>query len=153
MSASIIIPPTYIFIYISIYFPFTLAPHNCRTPKELLVYQTSSRNHIPFTFRKMATHMDTMNLWYSGAFLKNLWVPGCHYTDNRFVYKFLVFTKQVLPALFVDLLLRLCGRPPAIMPIMRKLYHTLEVMKPFMFNNYDSPGATDLKRMLEQNRK
>ncbi|XP_030568242.1 fatty acyl-CoA reductase wat [Drosophila novamexicana] len=122
------------------------------TPKELLVYQTSSRNHIPFTFRRMATHMDTMNLWYSGAFLKNLWVPGCHYTDNRFVYKFLVFTKQVLPALFVDLLLRLCGRPPAIMPIMRKLYHTLEVMKPFMFNNYDSPGATDLKRMLEQNR-
>lgn len=96
--------------------------------------------------------MDNMNLWHYGALLKNLLVPGCHYTDNRFVYKFLVFTKQIIPALIVDLLLMLFGRPPALMSIMRKSYQTLEVMKPFMFNNYDSPGATDIANMIRLNR-
>lgn len=98
----------------------------------------------------MASHMDVKNLWYSAAFLKNLSVPGCHYTDNRFVYKFLFITKQLLPAILVDLLLRLSGRPPALLAIQRKLYHTLEVMKPFLFNNYDSPGVTDFKGMIKQ---
>ncbi|ALC49541.1 CG18031 [Drosophila busckii] len=122
------------------------------TPKELLVYQSSSKTHIPHTFKEMANHMDNLNLWYNAAFLKNLWAPGCHYTQSRCVYLFLVFTKQVLPALFIDTLLFICGRKPLIMAIMRKCYHTLEVMKPFMFNNYDSPGATDFKGLLELNK-
>ncbi|KAM8721693.1 hypothetical protein ACLKA7_007549 [Drosophila subpalustris] len=121
-------------------------------PKELLVYQTSSKTHIPHTFIQMAERMDNMNLWYNGALLKNLMIPGCHYTENRFAYKFLVFTKQILPALIVDLLLMLFGRPPALMSIMRKSYHTLEVMKPFMFNNYDSPGTTDIAEIIRLNR-
>ncbi|XP_017871242.1 PREDICTED: fatty acyl-CoA reductase 1 [Drosophila arizonae] len=120
------------------------------TPKELLIYQTSSKTHIPYTFIQMASHMDIKNLWYSAAFLKNLGVPGCHYTENRFVYKFLFITKQLLPAILVDLLLRLFGRPPALLAIQRKLYHTLEVMKPFLFNNYDSPGVTDFKGMIKE---
>ncbi|EDV99627.1 GH12315 [Drosophila grimshawi] len=120
------------------------------TPKELLVFQTSSRTHIPYTFKEMANHMDDYDLWYTGAFLNNLMVPGCHYTDNRFVYKFLVFTKQLIPALLVDLLMVLFRRPPVLMPIMRKLYHTLEVMKPFMLNNYDSPGTSKIQHLLQE---
>ncbi|XP_060662209.1 fatty acyl-CoA reductase 1 [Drosophila nasuta] len=121
-------------------------------PKDLIVYQSSSRTHIPHTFLHMAENMDVIDLWHKGAFLMNLLAPGCHYTDNRLVYKFLVFTKQIIPALLVDMLLRLFGRPPALMPIARKSYQTLEVMKPFMFNNYDSPGCTDIDTVLDINR-
>lgn len=57
---------------------------------------------------------------------------------------------QVLPALVIDFILKLTGRDPVIMKIQRKLFITLEVMKPFMFNNYESEGITDFKEMNKQ---
>ncbi|XP_023037073.1 fatty acyl-CoA reductase 1 isoform X3 [Drosophila willistoni] len=126
--------------------------HQSDPPKDLLVFQCSSRTHIPHTFTEMAEQMDNLSLWEAMPFQKSLLLPGCHYTDKRWLYQFLVFTKQILPALLVDMLLSLCGRKPVVLGIVRKAYLTLEVMKPFMFNNYLSPGTTNVKYLIDYNR-
>ncbi|XP_001355230.2 fatty acyl-CoA reductase wat [Drosophila persimilis] len=120
-------------------------------PKEIPVYMSSSCTHVPHTFTQIAEQMDTLGLWKKAAFEKSLMVPGCHYTDRRWVYQFLVFTKQILPALLIDLLLRLFGKRPQLMGVVRKAYQTLEVMQPFMFNNYDSPGVTEKDEISKEN--
>ncbi|XP_043657849.1 fatty acyl-CoA reductase wat [Drosophila teissieri] len=119
-------------------------------PAELPVYLSSSCTHVPHTFTQIAEQMDTLDLWRDVAFEKNLMIPGCHYTDRRWAYQFLVFTKQILPALILDLLLRIFGRKPVLMSAVRKAYQTLEVMQPFMFNNWDSPGVTDMEALSQQ---
>ncbi|XP_020803442.1 fatty acyl-CoA reductase wat [Drosophila serrata] len=121
-------------------------------PAELPVYLSSSCHHVPHTFIQMAKQMDDLNLWQDAPFQKNLMIPGCHYTDKRWVYQFLVFTKQILPALIIDLLLRIFGQKPQIMGVVRKGYQTLEVMTPFMFNNYDSPGMSLKDTLTAENK-
>lgn len=120
-------------------------------PKELPVYMSSSCTHVPHTFTRVAEQMDELDLWGDAAFEKNLMIPGCHYTDRRWVYLFLVFTKQILPALMVDGLLKIFGQKPILMGVVRKAYQTLEVMQPFMFNNYESPGVTDKEALTKEN--
>ncbi|XP_017473740.1 PREDICTED: fatty acyl-CoA reductase 1-like [Rhagoletis zephyria] len=109
--------------------------------KDAPVYMSSSSQHSFHTFYQMC-HVMENGLWYKAAFEKNFMLPGCHYTDNRFVYKFIVFTKQILPAMLADGLIKLSGRKPILMGIVRKAYISLEVMKPFLFNTYDSPGMS-----------
>ncbi|XP_017034883.1 fatty acyl-CoA reductase wat [Drosophila kikkawai] len=120
-------------------------------PKELPVYLSSSCGYIPHTFTQMAQQMDDLNLWMDVPFGLNLMIPGCHYTDKRWVYQLLIFTKQIVPALIIDLLLRIFGKKPQLMGVVRKAYQTLEVMQPFMFNNYDSPGVTDKEKLIREN--
>ncbi|XP_017096210.2 fatty acyl-CoA reductase wat [Drosophila bipectinata] len=121
-------------------------------PKELPVYMSSSCTHVPHTFTQVAEQMDILDLWGDAAFEKNLMIPGCHYTDRRWVYLFLVFTKQILPAILVDGLLTIFGQKPVLMGIVRKAYQTLEVMQPFMFNNYESPGVTEKETLTNENK-
>lgn len=97
----------------------------------------------------MAERMDKKDVWSTAPFLQNLFLPGCVYTPNRFIYKLIVFTMQILPALLIDLLLQLFRRPPILMSIIRKCYLTLQVMEPFLFNNYDSPGSSDIKALMD----
>ncbi|XP_050331154.1 fatty acyl-CoA reductase wat [Bactrocera neohumeralis] len=115
---------------------------------EAPVYMSSSSKLSSHTFFQMCQVMEG-GLWYQAAFEKNFMLPTCHYTDSRFVYKFLVFTKQILPALLADGLIMLTGRKPVLMGIVRKAYISLEVMKPFLFNTYDSPGMTHIEEMTE----
>lgn len=128
---------------------FSLTTFVRSTPKELLVYQTSSSSLIKFTFRQMAERMDVKQTWRTAPFLHNVMIPGCVYTQNRFLYKLIVFTMQILPALSIDLLLQLFRRPPVLMSIIRKGYQTLGVMEPFLFNSYDSSGISELEPMLD----
>jgi len=53
--------------------------------------------------------------------------------------------------MIIDLLLRIFGQKPMLMSAVRKAYQTLEVMQPFMFNNYDSPGVTDMVSLSKEN--
>lgn len=55
-----------------------------------------------------------------------------------------------MPAIIADFILILNGRKPVLMAIQRKLFTTLEVMKPFLFNNYYSAGVTDYKEILQK---
>ncbi|XP_065364811.1 fatty acyl-CoA reductase wat-like [Calliphora vicina] len=119
-------------------------------PKEIPVYMTSNCTHFNMTLVQYLNIMDDFGLWEKGAYEKSLLVPGVHYTTNRFVYMFFVFLLQLLPALFVDFILMLMGRKPVLMRIQRKVFQTLEVMQPFMFNNYESEGITDFKEMHKQ---
>lgn len=112
------------------------------------MYQTSSSNLIPYTFKEICERMTEKKIWMGAPFLKNLLPPKCYYTQHRYLYMFLVFTLQILPALLADLLLKLFGKPPAIMAINRKCFTTLEVMQPFLFNNYESSGISDMDGMI-----
>lgn len=51
--------------------------------------------------------------------------------------------------MLADGLIVLSGRKPLLMGIVRKAYISLEVMKPFLFNTYDSPGMTHLEELTE----
>ncbi|XP_011177536.1 fatty acyl-CoA reductase wat [Zeugodacus cucurbitae] len=115
---------------------------------EVPIYMSSSTQHSNHTFYQMCQVMEH-GLWYEAAFEKNFMLPTCHYTDSRFVYMFLVFTKQILPAMLADGLIMLFGRKPVLMSIVRKAYISLEVMQPFLFNTYDSPGMTYIEEMVE----
>ncbi|KAM7348627.1 fatty acyl-CoA reductase in oenocytes [Cochliomyia hominivorax] len=119
-------------------------------PSKTPVYMTSNCTHFNMTLIDYINAMEEYHLWENGAYEKNLFLPGLHYTSSRFVYMFLYIFMQLIPALIIDFILKLCGKKPVIMNIQRKLFITLEVMKPFMFNNYESDGITDFKKMNKE---
>ncbi|TMW40316.1 hypothetical protein DOY81_014604, partial [Sarcophaga bullata] len=58
------------------------------------------------------------------------------------------FLKQLLVALLADFVIILSGRQPALMRVQRRIYNTVEALKPFLFNNYESNGTTDSEEIL-----
>lgn len=49
----------------------------------------------------------------------------------------------------IDGLLKLFGRQPILLGIARKGYTSLEIMKPFVFNNYQSGGISQLEELYK----
>ncbi|XP_046803098.1 uncharacterized protein LOC111674798 [Lucilia cuprina] len=117
-------------------------------PQNIPVFLTSSCTHSELTFRQYIHLVQDHGFWAEAAFEKNLLIPGLHCTDNRLMYLFLVLFKHILPSLLADFGLILSGRKPVLMSVHRKLYITLEVMKPFLFNSYSSSGITDADEMM-----
>ncbi|XP_065365043.1 putative fatty acyl-CoA reductase CG8306 [Calliphora vicina] len=117
-------------------------------PDKIPVFITSSCTHSDLTFRQYIHLVQDHGFWAEAAFEKNFLIPGLHCTSNRFVYLFLVLFKHILPSLLADFALILSGRKPALMSAHRKLFNTLEVMKPFLFNTYESSGVTDADEIL-----
>ncbi|TMW43202.1 hypothetical protein DOY81_011719, partial [Sarcophaga bullata] len=114
-----------------------------KRPNEVPVYHTSSYSHSNFTFPQYIQMVQDYGFWNDGAFEKNLLLPYLHCTENRFVYLFLFFFKQLLVALLADFIMILSGRQPVLMRLQRTLFNTLDVMKPFLFNNYKNRLAVN----------
>ncbi|XP_065364722.1 putative fatty acyl-CoA reductase CG8306 [Calliphora vicina] len=121
---------------------------NQKNPYEIPIYISSSCTHSHLTFQEYIDIMEKYGFWADAALEKNFLIPSLHCTSNRFVYFMLVLLKHILPSLLVDFVLVLSGRKPFLMRAHRKIYNTLEVMKPFVFNNYESEGATDGHEMI-----
>ncbi|TMW43201.1 hypothetical protein DOY81_011718, partial [Sarcophaga bullata] len=125
---------------------------NKQRPTEIPVYHTSSCTHCNFLFSEYVELVQRYGFWDEAAFEKNVLLPHLHCTENRFVYLFLFFLKQLLVALLADFAIVLSGRQPALMRAQRKIFITLEVLKPFLFNNYESNGVTDVEEICELTR-
>ncbi|BET02124.1 Male sterility protein [Nesidiocoris tenuis] len=51
-----------------------------------------------------------------------LWYPFCYLTKNRRLFHILFLLMQVIPALLVDLVLKICGKKPMLTRITRHIY-------------------------------
>ncbi|KAM7348539.1 putative fatty acyl-CoA reductase CG8306 [Cochliomyia hominivorax] len=118
--------------------------------EEIPIYIFSSCKQSDITFPQYIKIMEDYNFWKEAALEKNFLIPSLHSTDNRFVYWILLILKGLLPALLVDLCLKLSGRKPVLMAVQRKIFISLKVMQPFLFNNYESGGVTDFKEIVEK---
>ncbi|KAM7348541.1 putative fatty acyl-CoA reductase CG8306 [Cochliomyia hominivorax] len=121
-----------------------------KTPKvdKIPVYNMSSCTHNDIKFTQYIKIMEDYNFWTKVAAEKSLLIPSIYPTESRAVYWILLIFKSLLPSILVDFLLMLWGRKPILMGIQRKLFISLEVMKPFLFNNYESGGITDYQELL-----
>ncbi|XP_037932388.1 fatty acyl-CoA reductase 1 [Teleopsis dalmanni] len=118
-------------------------------PTETPTYLSSSCTHTPFTFTEMCEAMDDNKVWDIASLERSFLIPGVCYTQSRLLYKFLVFTKEVIPCMLGDVLISVFGHKPALMSSLRKVYHAIEIMKPFLFNGYTSSGITDFETICK----
>uniref|UniRef100_A0A1I8PFS4 Fatty acyl-CoA reductase n=1 Tax=Stomoxys calcitrans TaxID=35570 RepID=A0A1I8PFS4_STOCA len=130
-------------------FAFYSTPAEGR-PKEMPVFIVSSYKHFNVTLRQYCDMIEKFNIWHQKPLEKSLLLPGVNYTDNVVWYHILFYIQHLIPSLLVDFLFKVSGNQPVFMKIQRKLYLTMEVVKPFMFNNYRSNGITYAKEMLDQ---
>ncbi|KAM7348540.1 putative fatty acyl-CoA reductase CG8306 [Cochliomyia hominivorax] len=114
------------------------------------IYNMSSCTLHDIKFNQFINIMQDYNFMIEAALEKNFLIPSLYPTDNRFVYWILLILKGLLPALLIDLLLKLSGRKPILLGVQRKIFITLKVLKPFLFNNYESGGITDFQEMLDK---
>lgn len=63
---------------------------NKKRPDKVPVYMTSSCTHTDLTFTQYVHIVQDNGFWAEAAFEKNLFIPGLHCTQNRFVFLFLV---------------------------------------------------------------
>ncbi|KAM7348538.1 putative fatty acyl-CoA reductase CG8306 isoform 2-T2 [Cochliomyia hominivorax] len=114
------------------------------------VYIFSSCTHNNIKFPQFINLMEDYHFWEEAALEKNFLIPSLYTTNSRIIYWILLIFKSLLPALFIDLLLKLSGRKPALLAVQRKLFVTLDVMKGFLFNTYESGGITDFQEILDK---
>lgn len=73
----------------------------------------------------------------------NFKIVPCYY---HYVFRFLLY--QVVPSLFLDLLLRAFKIKPMVMKSQRKLFIGIKEVEPFCTRTYKSDGVTHLAKLL-----
>lgn len=66
-----------------------------------------------------------------------VWRPGGHITDNRMLYQIRTILIQIIPAIFVDILLVCFGRKPLLLRVQRKIIIVLETLHPYVADYYN----------------
>ncbi|XP_005186314.1 putative fatty acyl-CoA reductase CG8306 isoform X1 [Musca domestica] len=118
-----------------------------KQPKEIEIFHMTSSTHSDITLPQFNVVVNKYKIFEDLTFEKNFLIPGVFVTNSRFAYMFMVYLKQLLPGLLVDMFLVAAGKQPQLLKIQRKVFLTLEVMKPFMNNNYDCSGISHYKEM------
>ncbi|TMW40825.1 hypothetical protein DOY81_014096 [Sarcophaga bullata] len=92
-------------IYMGLNTCLDLTPQDIKVP--LLLCHASTTQ---ISLSSIYSNGSRLWFWNDGAFEKNLLLPYLHCTENRFVYLFLFFFKQLLVALLADFIMILSGR-------------------------------------------
>lgn len=92
---------------------------------------------------------DKYLVWEKNPFNKTVWYPGLKITHCYLYYLMRVFLYQLIPSLFIDLLLRLFRIQPVVMNVQRKLFLAIRSMEHFVSTVYESSGITDMELLLK----
>ena len=94
-------------------------------------------------------HGQSFRLYVSGQIMSIIRIKSL--VAMKFCFSFWCFQfflQQLLVAFLADIAIILSGRQPALLRVQRRIYNTVEALKPFLFNNYESNGTTDIEEIL-----
>ncbi|CAL1678653.1 unnamed protein product [Lasius platythorax] len=82
-----------------------------------------------------------------------LWTPSALFTESLIMHYVLTILWHILPAILIDLLLKLSGRRPMILGLQRKVYVTNRAVQHFMCNEwkFDNTNSRDLMSLIPSN--
>lgn len=83
------------------------------------------------------------------AFVKCFWYPGNISTTFYPYYLWRVYIYQLAPSLFLDLTLKLLGKPPIAMALQRRAHTGNMELKHFLSNTFQNNGIDERKRLSE----
>lgn len=66
-----------------------------------------------------------------------MWYPSVFITNNLFVYTLFFYFAQILPAIFIDFILKLAGQKLSILRLLRKIYYVQVSLLYFMRHQFD----------------
>ncbi|KAL3271810.1 hypothetical protein HHI36_022280 [Cryptolaemus montrouzieri] len=101
---------------------------------ELVVYNCSQNDISPVTMKEIV-HIG-QNLIFECPVSDALWFPFCQITKCWYLHFFKVLFYQLLPALFVDGLLKLSGRKPILIKVHRRIYIANMALEFFITNQW-----------------
>uniref|UniRef100_A0A0A9XVU3 Fatty acyl-CoA reductase n=2 Tax=Lygus hesperus TaxID=30085 RepID=A0A0A9XVU3_LYGHE len=105
---------------------------------QLSVLNQTYGDRIPVTFDDIVKYGVEVNQTYP---MENyMWYPFMVLTNNTYYYHLLFFFLQLIPALFIDLLLKLLGHKTMLLRLNIKIYNAAMALsdfseKPFKFDN------------------
>uniref|UniRef100_A0A182MC43 Fatty acyl-CoA reductase n=1 Tax=Anopheles culicifacies TaxID=139723 RepID=A0A182MC43_9DIPT len=103
-------------------------------PGTLAVYNSAAEREKTIDYGRM---LDDGKVLFDRTPLNNmLWAPGGTATSNKFLYYIIFFFVQLVPALFVDTLLRIAGRTPFLLKLNRKIFDAQVSLWYFMNNEW-----------------
>ncbi|XP_053986401.1 putative fatty acyl-CoA reductase CG5065 [Hylaeus volcanicus] len=65
-----------------------------------------------------------------------IWYPRTYITTSTFIHYILTWIVHLIPAIFIDALLKLSGRKPMLISIQRKVYNTVVQLRHFLHNEW-----------------
>ncbi|XP_075168020.1 putative fatty acyl-CoA reductase CG5065 [Haematobia irritans] len=80
------------------------------------------------------------------------WYPGGSMKSNYFVHWICMILFHWMPAIFVDLLLRILGYPPVLMKVQRRISKGFEVFEYYANNiwNFDNQQAIEFRKVMNK---
>ncbi|CAG9824224.1 unnamed protein product [Phaedon cochleariae] len=102
--------------------------------EDVEVYNASKENKNPVSMGELI-EMGAQLIWDS-PFSEILWYPRFKMTKCWYNYYIQVILFHMLPAFFIDLLLRIIGRQPMLFSTQRKVYIANVVVEPFLTNSW-----------------
>ncbi|KAK9884187.1 hypothetical protein WA026_005140 [Henosepilachna vigintioctopunctata] len=119
---------------------------NKQEKNELTIYNASQNEVSPVTMKEIV-HIGK-NMLFECPLSDGLWFPNCEITGNWYLHFFRVLFYQLLPAFFIDGILKLAGKKPLLIKIHRKIYIANMALEYFITNKWTF--LNDRGRALEK---
>ncbi|KFB46961.1 AGAP004784-PA-like protein [Anopheles sinensis] len=104
-------------------------------PGDLPVYNSAAERDKTINYGMML--YDGKVLFDRVPLRNMLWAPGGTTTSNKYLFYTIFFFCQLLPALFVDTLLRVVGKTPFLLRLNRKIFDAQVSLRYFMNNEWE----------------
>jgi len=115
--------------------------------KDLSIYHASKSDMIVI---KQSQLLELgRKLYWDVPFVRKIWFPGNSMTKCWHYYFINVLLFHLIPAIVLDLLLRIAGHKPALFKIQRKIYIGNMAVSYFMFNGWNFVN-TRSKQLLDR---
>ncbi|XP_065078009.1 fatty acyl-CoA reductase wat-like [Ochlerotatus camptorhynchus] len=111
---------------------------------DLVIYNSAAEPHkaMGYGFLYEESHYFSHRI----PMLKMMWAPTVQATTNKYLFYMLFFLYQVVPAFFVDAVLKLCQMKPFLMKLQRSIFHAQNSL--MYFTSHDWVFDTDNFRNL-----
>ncbi|CAK1546455.1 unnamed protein product [Leptosia nina] len=110
---------------------------------EIPVYHCCAGNLKAVTTREVA--QIGRNFIFDVPLNDNLWGVSETLTSNVFIYYLCVIFSHLLPAVFIDLILRLLGKKPMLVKIQRRIYNVQMALKTFTLHQWSFINSNFVK--------
>ncbi|BES97030.1 Male sterility protein [Nesidiocoris tenuis] len=111
--------------------------------REVPVYNVSSGDEVPLTYGQLMDKGKQLIVQYPVN--PGLWYPGGTITTSKRVHDIKVFFLQILPALFIDLLLFVFGQKTFMMRVQNKIRVGCEVLEYFTTRSWNVEISNTLR--------
>lgn len=122
--------------------------HAATSKSALTVYHCSSSTTKPFTWGLIEGQLN--DILHKYPLKSAIWYPHLKFVSSVWMFKFSAIFVHFLPAIFLDMILRITGQRPILFRLHKNIWSSLDRLHKFIFNEwrFHNPNTRDLEKSL-----